>query len=127
MGGLGLQKSDRVATLAWNNYQHLEAYFGIPCSGLVLHTINPLLSADDIAYIINHAGDRVLLIDKTMVKLLNGLKDRVDLKHVFVLSTGSSAPEGLESYEELLSSADEERFKYPDFDERYKNYTPAKG
>jgi fatty-acyl-CoA synthase len=117
LGELGLEKSDRVATLAWNNYQHLEAYFGVPCSGLVLHTINPRLSADDITYIINHAEDRVLLIDETMVKLLDGFRDQVNLDHVFVLSADGSAPEGLESYEELLSDADEDRFEYPDFDE----------
>ena len=117
LGELGLEKSDRVATLAWNNYQHLEAYFGVPCSGMVLHTINPRLSPDDITYIMNHAEDRVLLIDETMVKLLEGFEDRVDLDHVFVLSADGSAPEGLESYEELLSGADEERFEYPDFDE----------
>jgi fatty-acyl-CoA synthase len=116
LGQLGLEKSDRVATLAWNNHQHLEAYFGVPCSGMVLHTINPRLSADDLAYIINHAEDRVLLIDETMVKLLDGFGDRVELDHVFVFSDGS-APEGLESYEDLLSGADEERFEYPDFDE----------
>jgi len=52
LGELGLRKSDRVATLAWNNHQHLEAYFGVPCAGLVLHTINPRLSVDDLAYII---------------------------------------------------------------------------
>src|ERR671916_3102207 len=108
LGELGLEKSDRVATLAWNSYQHLEAYFGVPCSGAVLHTINPRLSADDIAYIINHAEDRVLLVDETMVKLLDGFGDRVDLDRVFVLSTDGSAPEGLESYEELLESAGEE-------------------
>jgi fatty-acyl-CoA synthase len=117
LGELGLQKSDRVATLAWNSHQHLEAYFGIPCSGAVLHTINPRLSADDIAYIINHAEDRVLLIDETMTKLLDGFGDRVSLDHVFVLSADGSAPEGLESYEGLLESADEDRFEYPDFDE----------
>jgi fatty-acyl-CoA synthase len=117
LGGLGLEKSDRVATLAWNNHQHLEAYFGIPCSGMVLHTINPRLSADDLAYIIGHAEDRVLLIDETMVKLLDGFKDRVNLDHVFILSSDGSAPERLESYEELLSGAVEERFEYPDFDE----------
>src|SRR5918999_1326818 len=117
LGELGLEKSDRVATLAWNSHQHLEAYFGVPCSGMVLHTINPRLSSDDIAYIINHAEDRVLLVDETMVKLLDGFGDRVDLDRVFVLSGDGSAPEGLESYEELLESADEERFEYPDFDE----------
>jgi fatty-acyl-CoA synthase len=117
LGGLGLQKSDRVATLAWNNHQHLEAYFGVPCAGLVLHTINPRLSADDITYIINHAEDRVLLVDETMLGLLDGFRDRVNLDHVLVLSTGGAAPQGLESYEELLSGADEDRFEYPDLDE----------
>jgi fatty-acyl-CoA synthase len=117
LGELGLEKSDRVATLAWNSYQHLEAYFGIPCAGLVLHTINPRLSIDDIAYIINHAEDRVLLIDETMVKLLDALRDRVNLERVFVLSGDGSAGGGLESYEDLLSGADEDRFEYPDFDE----------
>jgi fatty-acyl-CoA synthase len=117
LGELGLEKSDRVATLAWNNHQHLEAYFGVPCAGLVLHTINPRLSADDLAYIIDHAEDRVLLVDETMVGLLDGLGDRVDLDRVFVLSADGSAQEGLESYEDLLSGADESRFEYPDFDE----------
>src|ERR671910_1566418 len=117
LGNLGLEKSDRVATLAWNNYQHLEAYFGVPSAGLVLHTINPRLSADDLAYILNHAEDRVLLIDETMVKLLDGFRDQVNLDRVFVLSSDGSALEGLESYEDLLSGADEQRFEYPDFDE----------
>jgi fatty-acyl-CoA synthase len=117
LGELGLEKSDRVATLAWNNYQHLEAYFGVPCSGMVLHTINPRLSADDLAYIIGHAEDRVLLIDESMVKLLDGFRNVIELDHVFVLSSDGPAPEGLESYEDLLSGADEERFEYPDFDE----------
>jgi fatty-acyl-CoA synthase len=117
LGELGLEKSDRVATMAWNNHQHLEAYFGVPCSGMVLHTINPRLSADDLAYIIGHAEDRVLLIDESMVKLLDGFRNRVELDHVFVLSSDGPAPEGLESYEDLLSGADEERFEYPDFDE----------
>src|ERR671913_982698 len=111
LGELGLEKSDRVATLAWNNHQHLEAYFGVPCAGLVLHTINPRLSAVDIAYIIDHAEDRLLLLDETMVGLLSGFGDQVDLDHVFVLSADGSAPEGLESYEELLSGADEDRFE----------------
>ncbi len=117
LGELGLQKSDRVATLAWNSHQHLEAYFGVPCSGMVLHTINPRLSSDDITYIINHAEDRVLLVEETMVRLLDGFKDQVNLENVFVLSDDGSAPDGLESYEELLSGADEDRFEYPDFDE----------
>src|ERR687896_1335145 len=105
LGELGLEKSDRVVTLAWNTYQHLEAYFGIPSAGLVLHTLNPRLSQNDLIYIINHAEDRVLLIDETLVELLDGVKDEVDLEHIFVFSTDGSAPEGLESYEDLLEGA----------------------
>ena len=119
--GLGLQESDRVVTLAWNSYQHLEAYFGVPCSGAVLHTLNPRLSADDLTYIINHAEDRVLLIDETLVKLLDSFVDQVNLERIFVFtadgSTDDNTPDGTESYEKLLEEADEEEFEYPEPDE----------
>jgi fatty-acyl-CoA synthase len=59
LGELGLEKDDRVGTLAWNTYQHLEAYFGVPSAGLVLHTLNPRLSSNDMSYIIEHAEDKV--------------------------------------------------------------------
>src|SRR5712692_308329 len=67
---LGLERGDRVATLAWNNYQHLEAYFGIPCGGFVLHTLNLRLHPSDLAYIASHAGDRAVVVDKMLVPLL---------------------------------------------------------
>jgi fatty-acyl-CoA synthase len=118
LGELGLEKSDRVVTLAWNTHQHLEAYFGVPSADLVLHTLNPRLSPNDLAYIINHADDRVLLIDETLVELLDGFEDEVDLEHVFVFSADGSGPEGLESYENLLEGADEAHFEYPDLDEK---------
>ena len=117
LGNLSLQKGDRIATLAWNTYQHLEAYFGVPSTGLVLHTINPRLSEKDLAYIINHAEDKVLLIDETLVELLDGIKDEVDLERIYVFSADGAAPEGLESYEDLLNSADEAEFEYPELDE----------
>jgi len=117
LGELGLEKSDRVVTLAWNTYQHLEAYFGVPSAGLVLNTINPRLSQNDLSYILDHAGDKVLLIDETLVELIDGFKDEVDLERVFVFSADGSAPEGLESYEDLLEGADEAAFEYPDLDE----------
>ena len=117
LGKLGLEKSDRVVTIAWNTYQHLEAYFGVPSAGLVLHTLNPRLSFNDLTYIINHADDRVLLIDETLVELLDGLEDEVDLERIFVFSADGTAPEGLESYEDLLEGADENDFEYPDLDE----------
>src|ERR671921_2824702 len=106
LGKLGLEKSDRVVTLAWNTHQHLEAYFGVPSADLVLHTLNPRLSLNDLVYIINHAEDKVLLIDETLVELLDSIEDEVDLEHIFVFSTDGSAPEGLESYEDLLEGAE---------------------
>ena len=117
LGELGLEKSDRVVTLAWNTYQHLEAYFGVPSAGLVLHTLNPRLSSNDMSYIIEHAEDKVLLIDETLIELLDSFEDEVDLEHVFVFSADGSAPEGLKSYEDLLEGADEVDFEYPDLDE----------
>jgi fatty-acyl-CoA synthase len=116
LGQLGLEKSDRVATLAWNTYQHLEAYFGVPSAGLVLNTINPRLSFDDLSYIINHAEDKVLLIDETLVELLDGIETEA-VEHMYVFSADGSAPEGLESYEDLLEGADETDFEYPTLDE----------
>ena len=65
----GLKPGDRVATLMWNHYAHLEAYFGIPCAGFVLHTLNLRLHPDDIAYIAQHAGDRVLIVDDVLLPL----------------------------------------------------------
>ena len=121
LGELGLDKSDRIATLAWNSHQHLEAYFGVPCSGAVVHTVNPRLNPDDLAYVINHAEDKILLIDETMLPLLDAIRDEVHLERIFVMSADGavpdSAPDGVESYEDLLASADEEDFEYPDFDE----------
>ena len=61
---LGLQRGDRVATLCWNHYQHLEAYFGIPCGGFVLHTLNLRLHPDDLAYIADHGNDKAVIVDR---------------------------------------------------------------
>ena len=63
----GLKKGDRVATLMWNHYAHLEAYFAIPCAGGVLHTLNLRLHPDDIGYIASHAGDRFLIVDDVLL------------------------------------------------------------
>src|SRR5262245_64511655 len=66
---LGLKRGDRVGTLMWNHYAHLEAYFAIPCSGAVVHTLNLRLHPDDIAYIANHGGDRFLIVDDVLLPL----------------------------------------------------------
>ena len=68
---LGLERGDRVATLCWNHYQHHEAYLGIPCGGFVLHTLNLRLHPNDLAYIATHAGDRAVIVDKSLMPLLD--------------------------------------------------------
>ena len=69
--GLGLREGDRVGTLCWNSYRHLELYFAIPCAGYVLHTLNLRLAPDQLAYIINHAEDQVIFVDGSLLPLGN--------------------------------------------------------
>jgi len=114
---LGVEKGDRVATLCWNHRQHLEAYFGVPCRGAVLHTLNLRLHPDDLAYIVDHAGDKVLLVDENLLPVFEKIKDRVNLEHVVVVSENGAAPDGAYSYEALLEVADESDFRYPELDE----------
>ena len=73
---LKLAFSDRVATLAWNGYRHFELYFGIAGSGRVMHTINPRLSPDQVAWIVNHAEDRVLCFDTTFLPIVKAIWSR---------------------------------------------------
>ena len=75
---LGLERGDRVATLCWNHYQHMEAYFGIPCGGFVLHTLNLRLHPNDLAYIATHAGDRAVIVDRSLLPLLEQFRDTDD-------------------------------------------------
>ncbi|HYK97127.1 MAG TPA: long-chain fatty acid--CoA ligase [Candidatus Acidoferrales bacterium] len=117
LGSLGVAPGDRVATLAWNGYQHLEAYFGIPLSGAILHTLNPRLSGDDLAYIVSNAGDSVLLVDETLLPVYEKFKDRVRLEHVIVMSQKTEAPAGLKSYERLLADTDPRSYRERSVDE----------
>ena len=102
----GLRRGDRVATLMWNHHAHLEAYFGIPMAGGVYHTLNLRLSPDELAYIVQHAGDRFLIVDDCLLPLLARFADKVKLERVFVVSLTGKPPERYESYESLLESGD---------------------
>ena len=73
LGRLGLENGDRVGTLAWNGYRHMELYYGVSGSGLVCHTINPRLFPEQIAYLIAHAGDRILFSDLSFLPILEAL------------------------------------------------------
>ena len=115
---LGLEDGERVGTLGWNTYQHLEAYFGVPCSGAVLHTLNPRLHEDDLSYIANHAEDRVMLVDETLVPVFQKFREKTNIEHAVVVTEGGEIPDGMISYEDLLADADGTDFEYPEFDER---------
>jgi fatty-acyl-CoA synthase len=125
LDSLGLERGDRVATLAWNGHRHLEAYWAVPCTGRVLHTLNVRLSADHLAYVIGHADDRVILVDADLLPLLeqvHGLGALAGVTHVVVLADGVpptplSRTVTVVAYEELIGGRPDH---YPplDIDER---------
>jgi fatty-acyl-CoA synthase len=113
----GLQKGDRVASLMWNHYAHLEAYFGVPTTGGVLHTLNLRLHPDELAFIVNHAADRFLIVDDVLLPLLEQFKHKVRFDRIFVVPmTGAPVPREYEDYEAILSDAPNE-FSAPVLDE----------
>jgi fatty-acyl-CoA synthase len=117
----GIRLGDRVATLAWNTWRHLESWYGILGIGAVYHTINPRLFPDQIAWIINHAGDRVMMTDLTFVPLLEKIADKLpsieryiiftDAAHMPATSLRNAVP-----YETWLADADGD-FAWKTFDE----------
>jgi fatty-acyl-CoA synthase len=121
LGALGVRAGDRVGTLAWNTYRHVELYYGVAGIGAVCHTINPRLHPDQIAYIVNHAQDEILFIDLTFVPLVEALRDRFPHVRRFVILTAeatmpqTSLPGAL-CYETLLA-AEPDEFDWPAFDE----------
>jgi fatty-acyl-CoA synthase len=115
--GLGLSRGDRVATLMWNHHVHLEAYFGVPSVGGVLHTLNLRLHPDELAHIIHHADDRWLIVDDVLLPLYEQVRDRVRLERAFVVpSSGKRVPSGYDDYESLLEKSSGKP-EYPDLDE----------
>ena len=101
----GLNPGDRVATLMWNHYAHLEAYFGVPGAGGVFHTLNLRLAPDDLAYIVNHAQDRFLVIDDVLLPLYEQFRDKVNLERVFVVRISDApVPDGFEAYEDFIAA-----------------------
>jgi fatty-acyl-CoA synthase len=113
----GLRRGDRVATLMWNHCAHVEAYLGIPASGGVMHTLNLRLAPREIAYIANHAGDRFLIVDDSLLPLYEQIRESTRFERVFVVALGKNPiPPGTESYEDFLSTASGD-FEYPQLDE----------
>jgi fatty-acyl-CoA synthase len=115
---IGLKKGDRVATLMWNHYAHLESYFGIPAAGGVLHPLNLRLHPDEIAWIANHAQDRFLIVDDVLLPVLEKFADKVKFERIFVVhhpavaGSSQSTQHGYAGYEDWLKRANG-NFKLP--------------
>src|ERR1700744_682818 len=111
LDSLDLAPGAPVATLAWNSYRHLEAYFGVPCSGRVLHTLNVRLSVDELAFIMSDAQDTVVLVDPDLLPLIEQAAPRVpSLRHIVVLADDATAARdpNVLAYEQLLAAASTE-------------------
>jgi fatty-acyl-CoA synthase len=117
---LGVQQGDRVGTFAWNNQRHLELYFAVPCSGAVLHTLNIRLFAEQLTYIVNHAEDRVIFVDDSLVPVLEQLAPTFEtVEHYVVMGDGESGSlPGALRYEELMEEAGEGEHEFPELEER---------
>lgn len=113
----GLRRGDRVATLMWNHSAHLEALFGIPAAGGVVHTLNHRLHANDLSYVMNHAEDRFAIVDEDLLPLWQEIRDRVDCAKVIVVGrTGEYSGRECEDYEAFLRRA-AGKFRYPSLHE----------
>ncbi|MGD0453460.1 MAG: long-chain fatty acid--CoA ligase [Solirubrobacteraceae bacterium] len=129
---LGVQQGDRVGTFAWNNQRHFELYFAVPCTGAVLHTLNIRLFEEQLTYIVNHAEDRVIFVDESLVAALAKLAPTFNsVERYVVMGDGELERSQIEQlpnavgYEELLEQADSDpgragsqSFEYPELDER---------
>jgi fatty-acyl-CoA synthase len=124
---LGIRPNDPVATFCWNNQEHLEAYFGVPGMGAVLHTLNIRLPGAQVAQIVNHAADRIIIVDDSLVPLLAKVADELPTVEAFIVNgTGPSGDASAAAlgdrvpvlrYHELLA-AEEPGYDWPELDER---------
>jgi len=122
LAALGANPGDRIATLAWNSYRHMELYYGVSGAGAVLHTINPRLFPEQIAYIVNHAEDRYLFFDVTFAGLIEKLAPQLESVTAFVAMTDrahmpSLGVRNLLCYEEWVEAASPD-YEWPALDER---------
>jgi fatty-acyl-CoA synthase len=115
---LGLKQGERVATLCWNHHAHLEAYFGIPAAGGVMHTLNLRLSPEEIGWIAGDAKDRFLIVDDILLPLYRQFAHLHAFEKVIVFSfSGAPVPAGFTDYDALLASADPDGFAYAPHEE----------
>jgi fatty-acyl-CoA synthase len=114
LADLGIADGDRVATLLWNQTEHLELYFAVPLMGAVIHTLNPRLSPDDLSYIAADAEDRIVVVDESLLHVVESIN--YDFERVIVVSDSGSSPSGTIEYESLIT--DSRPMNWPAIDER---------
>jgi fatty-acyl-CoA synthase len=117
----GIKLGDRVATLAWNTWRHMEAWYGITGIGAIYHTVNPRLFPDQIVWIVNHAGDRMMFVDLTFVPLLEKIADKLpSIERYVILTDGAHMPQttlkNAVAYEDWIAQVDGD-FAWREFDE----------
>lgn len=117
---LGIERGERVATFCWNTQEHLETYLAVPSMAAVLHALNIRLFPDQLAYVINHAEDRVIIVDDSLVPLLARVKDKLKtVEHFIIVGDGDATELGADvlRYEELIA-AEEAGYAWPEIEER---------
>src|SRR5215471_14318439 len=107
---LGLQPGERVGTFGWNHYRHLEMYFAVPMQGAVLHTLNIRLFHDQLTYIVNHAADRFIVVDRSLLPVVQKLKPTFEsVEKLIVVDDGADCEVGdALDYEQVLATGDEQ-------------------
>ena len=121
LAGLGIGQGDRVGTFLWNTQEHLEAYLAVPSMGAVLHTLNLRLFPEQLAYVVNHGQDRVVIVDATVLPLLAKVADELTTVERYVLvgegDTSALGDKPVHRYEDLLAEAPA-TYDWPELDER---------
>jgi fatty-acyl-CoA synthase len=114
---LGVRPGDRVGTLSWNTQEHQEAYLAVPCMGAVLHTLNLRLAPEQLAWVIDHAEDRAVIVDHTLLPTLERIRGRLKTVRDVIVTGWDAAEAGALRYEELLE-AERPGYPWPELDER---------
>jgi len=117
----GIKQGDILGTMAWNGYRHMEIWYGLMGHGGIVHTLNPRLFADQLAYIINHAEDQYIFLDLTFVSLMEGLQDRLQTVKGFIIMTDEehmpqTSLKNVLCYEQFIAEGDED-YQWPELDE----------
>ncbi len=113
----GMERSDRIATIAWNNHRHFELYYGVSGAGLVCHTVNPRLFPEQLIYILTHAEDKIVFFDATFIPLVDGVRSHLpNIKHWVLMEARSeelaSQHDWIEFYEDLVEEGDDD-YQWP--------------